>query len=216
MNDLDTFDGWLKHHGYEVEGTPEDQLLRWRADFECAQSRRRAARLARFFTRPCPANEYRYAVAIEDDADLRLALVVRRSRKGECFILMPRDGDWDPHASYHLDGRYHHKSYNLVLTPEAKKRQRLDRFNGTEHLGSFHGFGTGAAPICDPDNFTAVLKVPTGILKSTRGCVLIDLVEPGHLPNPLHRQNPGLRITHEQTYRDRSPWVVIAIAAQTH
>lgn len=211
-NDLDTFEDWLKHQGFVVEGTPEDLVTRWRADFESGKVRRMAARSAVFFNQPCPAGEYRYAVAIEDGADLRLALVVRRSRKGEYFVLMPRDGDWDPHASYHLDGRYHQKSYNQVLMP--KTRQRLDQFKGTEHLGVFMGFGTGAAPICNPANFTSVLEVPPGILDSMNGCVLIDLVDADTPPNPIHRQSPGQRITHEETYRDSSPAVVIAAAAQ--
>ena len=213
-DDLDTFDGWLKHQGLVVEGAPEDLVIRWRAAFESGKARRQAARSAVFFNQPCPAGEYRYAVAIEDGADLRLALVVRRSRRGEYFILMPRDGDWNPHASYHADGRYHNKSYDQVLATGQGKRQPLDQFKGTEHLGSFMGFGTGAAPICNPANFTSVLELPPGILQSMRGCVLIDLAEPGVAPNPIHRQNPGLRITHEETYRDGSPWVVIAVAAQ--
>ncbi len=36
------------------------------------------------------------------------------------------------------------------------------------------------------------------------GFVLIDLVESGVLPNPLHWQSPGLRITDEKTYCDCS------------
>jgi len=40
--------------------------------------------------------------------------------------------------------------------------------------------------------------------------VRVDLVEPGNLPNPLHRQ--GLQITHEETYRDGSPWIVVTVA----
>ena len=91
-----------------------------------------------FFNQPCPAGEHRYAVAIEDGADLRLALVVRRSRKGEYFVLMPRDGDWNLHASYHIDGRYHHKSYDQAsLMPQL--RQRFDQFKGTEHPRHVHG-----------------------------------------------------------------------------
>jgi len=216
-NDLDTFDGWLKHQGFAVEGTPEDLVNRWRAEFESGKARREAARSAVFFNQPCPAGEYRYAVAIEDGADLRLALVVRRSRRGEYFVLMPRDGDWNPHASYHLSGRFHRKSFDQVLTPDAnhRKRPRLDQFKGTEHLGSFMSFGTGAAPICNPANFTTVLEVAPDILESMHGCVLIDLVKPGVAPNQIHRENRGLRITHEETYRDCSPWVVIAVAAQT-
>jgi hypothetical protein len=215
MDDLDTFDGWLKHHGYKVEATSEDQIIRWRDDFEHDKARREAARSAVFFNQPCPAGEYRYVVAIEDGADLRLALVIaRRPKNGlyECVILMQREGDWDPHATYHVDGTYHQKSFGQKLM--VQKRQPLDQFKGTEHLGSFQGFGT-AAPICDPANFTAVLKVPAGILESMRGSVLIDLVGPGESPGAQHRNLPGLRITHEETYRECSPWVVVAIAAQT-
>ena len=215
MDDLNTFDGWRKHHGYDVEGATKDQVSTWRDEFELAKARREAARSAVFFSRPCPAGEYRYAVTIEDGADLRLALAVsRRPKKGlyECFVLMQRAGDWDPHASYHLDGTYQQKSFDQKLM--VQKRQALDQFKGSEHLGSFMSFGT-AAPICNPANFTSVLKIPPGILESMRGCVLIDLVEPCVLPDPLHRQNIGQRITHEETYRDCSPWVVVAVAEQT-
>lgn len=208
MYDLDTFEGWLKHQQLDLQGQPEEMVAIARVAFESAKASRADARSAVAFNQPCPAGEYRYAVAIEDGADLRLALVIRRSRKAECFILYPRDGEWDPHSSYHHDGKYHHKSYGLKMG--IVQRQRLDQFVGTEHLGSFLGFGT-AAPICDPANFTSVLKVPAGILESTHGCVLVDLVEPGVRPNPLHRA--GLQIIREETYVDCSPGVVIAIAA---
>jgi hypothetical protein len=139
-----------------------------------------------FFQKPCRANEYRYAVAIEDGPDLRLALAVaRRPKNGlyECVILIQREGEWDPHATYHVDGTYHQKSFGQKAM--VQRRQSLDQFKGAEHLGSFMGFGTGAAPICNPANFTSVLKVPPGILESMHGSVLIDLVEPGNLPNPV-------------------------------
>jgi hypothetical protein len=216
MDELDTFDGWRKHHGYDVERLTKEQIRIWRDQFENDKARRAAARSAVFFNQPVPYGEYRYAVAIEDGADLRLALAVSRRPKKrgyECVILMQRDGDWNPHATYHQDGTYHHKSFDQKWM--AQKRQPLDKFRGTEHLGSFMGLGTGAAPICNPANFTAVLTVPQGILESTSGIVLIDLVEPDVLPNQLHRQSPGLRIAHDRAYSDCSPWVVIAVAAQT-
>jgi hypothetical protein len=125
---------------------------------------------------------------------------------------MPGDKDWDPHATYHQDGTYHQKSFDQKLM--VRKLQPLDQFKGTEHLGSFQGFGTGAAPICNPANFTSTLTVPMGILESKHVDVLIDLVEPGVLTNPLHRRNSGLRITYEETYSDCSPSLVIAVAAQ--
>jgi len=111
-NDLDTFDRYLRNQGLDLSLMSEEQVRIMGAAFESGKARREVARSAVFFNQPCPAGEYRYAVAIEDRADLRLALVVRRSRKGEYFILMPRDGAWNPHASYHLDGTYHNKSYD--------------------------------------------------------------------------------------------------------
>jgi len=211
MHDLDTFEGWLKHQQMDLQGQPEETVAIARIAFEKAKARREAARSAVAFSQPCPVGEYRYAVAIGDGADLRLALVIRRSRKAECFILYPRDGEWDPHSSYHHDGKYHQKSYGQKMG-SVSQRQHLDQFAGTEHLGSFLGFGT-AAPICDLANFTSVLKVPAGILGATHGCVLVDLVEPGVRSNPLHRD--GLQIIHEATYVDCSPGVVIAIAASS-
>ena len=48
---------------------------------------------------PLPG-EYRYAVALREGSDLWLTLWVRRSRKGEFFIMLPTsDRDRDPHTS---------------------------------------------------------------------------------------------------------------------
>jgi len=49
--------------------------------------------------------EHRYAVAVNNGGNLWLTLWVRRSKKGEFFVMVPRgDKDWNPHTSYHLDG----------------------------------------------------------------------------------------------------------------
>jgi hypothetical protein len=148
---------------------------------------------------------------IDDGKDQWITLCVKRSPKGEYFVLIPRDSSWDPHASYHLDGKYHQKSYAMKFM--VQRRQPLDQFKGTEHLGSFVGHGKGSA-LYKPPNYTAALTLPEGVLKGLRGQVLVDLVEPGHLPAPHHRQIPGMRIYAEQTYKDASPCVVIAVAVQ--
>ena len=60
---------------------------------------------------PRRLGEYRYAIAIEADGELWLTLWVKRSSKGEYFICYPRGrSTWNPHASYHGDGRCHQKS----------------------------------------------------------------------------------------------------------
>jgi hypothetical protein len=211
--DLDTFEGWRKHHGYDGEAS-EEQVTGWRTDFAADLARREAALAAVFFGKPPPPGEFRYAVAFEDGAKLRFVLVVsRRFKKDkgvwECFILMQREPDWDPHASYHADGTYHQKSFDQKFM--VQQRQPMDRFKGAEHLGSFQGVGLA---VCNPANFTDVLRVPKGVLTSMSGAVLVDLVEPGVPPEIRHRQMPGRTITDEKTYVDCAPSVVIAIVRQ--
>src|SRR5262249_25421835 len=82
-----------------------------------------------------------YAVAVRDGSDLWLTLWVKRSKKGEFFIMVPRqDPGWDVHTSYHLDGTMHMKSFGHKRV--SKKLQPLtNAFKGTEHLGSQMGHG---------------------------------------------------------------------------
>jgi hypothetical protein len=47
---------------------------------------------------PIPNGEHRYAVAFREGSDLWLTLWVKRSPKGEFFVLMPRGNRaWDVH-----------------------------------------------------------------------------------------------------------------------
>ena len=115
-------------------------------------------------------------VAIEDGADLRVTLWVKRSRNGECVIVRPGT-----------------KSF-------VQQRQPLERFKGVEHLGIFYGHGI-AVPKCDPSHYDAVMTVRPEILDS--GGVVVDLVEPGTSPSALHRESH--KIFREETYKDCSP-----------
>jgi hypothetical protein len=212
MHFLDTFESFLKQQ-FGTHPLPEGAEAVMRPEYE----RRKADAMARdvraLFRKPCRAGEFRYAVAIEDGADLWLTLVVgRRAPGGDCYVLIPRDSPWNPHASYHRDGAFHHKSYDMKLGNPSPKRQPLQHFKGTEHLGAFYGHGVGTA-MCHPAAFTSVLTIPTGILEPLSGCVLVDLIEPGAAPAAHHRV-PGLRIVREETYRDLTPWVDVTIAAQ--
>jgi hypothetical protein len=212
MHFPDTFEAYLKQQQLDAQRLAEEVEVILRRDYERRKSAVLAHDVRYMSSKPCPAGQYRYAVAIEDDTTLWLTLWVKRNPRGECIVLYPRGrGTWNPHATYHQDGRYHQKSHDLKFG--AQKRQPLDSFKGAEHLGTFGGHGVGTA-ICDPVAFTSVLRVPTGILEGLCGCVLVDLIEPGAAPAAHHRSVPGLRIVKEETYRDCLPWVVIAIAAQ--
>jgi hypothetical protein len=212
MHFLDTFESFLRHQ--QLDGRPLGPEVEpvLRTEYERQKSMFMAHDPATLYRTPCKVGEFRYAVAISDGSDSWLTLVTRRAPRGDCYVLIPRDTTpWNPHASYHRDGTYHHKSHDMKLL--AQKRQPLEGFKGTEHLGSFFGHGVGTA-LCEPAAFTSVLTIPTGILEGNRGCVLVDLVEPGVSPAAHHREVPGLRIVREETYRDCTPWVVVAVAAQ--
>jgi hypothetical protein len=175
-----TFDRWFENQQLDPCSLSEEIKAPLREEYERAQVRAESLRATTL--NPRTTGGHRYAVAIEDGADLRLTLWIKRSLKAECVILQPRDGKWNAHCTYHYDGRYHNKSFGMKF-PD-RQRQRIDGFKGIEHLGIFCGHGT-AVPKCDPSHFDAVMIVPPSILE--RGGVLVDLVEPGVAPSALHR-----------------------------
>jgi len=125
--------------------------------------------------------EQKYAVATRDDFGLWLTMWVRcSSPKGEIFILYPRAGDaGNPHASYHVKGRFHQKSHDRAMLPQ--QRQPLTAaFKESEHLGIYHGHGTSMGAVCDPNMFDGVVIVEPDILGPRNGSVGVDLVEAGY------------------------------------
>jgi len=86
------------------------------------------------------AGEYRYAVAVREGSDLWLALWVKRSKKGEFFVLLPRkDGRWDNHTSYHLDGTRNMKSRGRHVFEPSQRQPLTGQFRGTESLWQIAG-----------------------------------------------------------------------------
>ena len=158
---------------------------------------------------PAPG-EHRYAVAVREGSDLWLALWIRRSRKGEFFIMVPRgDRDWDVHTSYHLDGTLHMKSHGRKVLPPTKRQPLTGMFRGTEPLGAFFGYGPkSVGAICDPAAFSGgVVEVGPCVLRPGDGGV--DLVEPGCDPATF----PWTNIARREVIRDIPPWVVITIGS---
>jgi hypothetical protein len=121
-DELRTFDGWLRYQGFDAATTAPDELAMWRGIFDEVRKRSLAIpKVGLMKLQPVPG-EHRYAVAVREGSDLWLTLWVRRSRKGEFFVMMPRgDRDWDPHTSYHLDGTLHIKSFDHKFI--SQKRQ---------------------------------------------------------------------------------------------
>ena len=164
-DDLQTFEGWLRYQAVDASTTAPGELAMWRRLFEEARQRSAAnPKVGLMKLQPVPG-EHRYAVAVREGADLWLRMWVRRSRKGECFIMRPLgDRDWNPHTSYHLDGTLHMKSHDRRVLPQ--KRQPLTGvFRGSEHLGVDYGHAPNSVgAICDPTAFSQ------GLSRSRPGC----------------------------------------------
>jgi hypothetical protein len=208
-NGADDFEAWIRFQGLAEDSLTVEQISRHRDDFAKLTKQAENWRSQAAPSRSLRTGDRRYAVAIQDGDELGLSFWIRRSATGEIFLLYSRDGEMDPHASYHRDGTYHQKTYGLKWSPQ--KRQPLDRtFRGTEHLGKFAGHGAGPR-IAETSAFDDVLVVPPGALDGRSGCIVVDLVEPGAMPAPHHREL--MRIVCERTYQDASPWIVVAIAA---
>jgi hypothetical protein len=156
---------------------------------------------------PVPGEDL-YAVAVREGTDLWLVLWVRRSRKGEFFVMIPRgDRKWDVHASYHRNGTRNMKSYGQKVLRPDKRQPLTGNFRGGESLFANTGYAPNA--VCDPAAFSEVVQVAPGVLGPHDGTVTIDVVEPGVDPPPFAWAN----IVQREFIRDKPPWVVITIGS---
>ena len=210
-DDLQTFEGWLRYQAVDAATTAPEELATWRSIFEEVRKRRATRpKVGLMKLQPVP-DQHLYAVAVREGSDLWLTLWVRRSRKGEFFIMHPKGvQDWDPHTSYHLNGNFHMKSYDRKVLPSQKFQPLTGKFRGSEHLGVYYGhLPKSVGGICDPRDFSGVVEVPPGVLGPRHGGITVDLVEPGHNPMKSHLT----RIVTRQVFRDILPWVVITVGS---
>jgi hypothetical protein len=206
-----TFEEYLQSQGVEPATLTSDELKEWRRYFDEARERIAISPKVGLMKLRAVPGEQRYAVAIQDESNLWLTLWVRCSRKGEVFILYPRaDSTWNAHASYHLDGTFHQKSFGVASDVTIQQRQPLTGdFKGAEHLGAYGGHGsTSIGAVCDPAAFTEVLIVDSSPLGARHGVVAVDLVEPGFEPAAVEDDQIIRRIFP----RPSGPSVVITIA----
>jgi len=207
-DDLETFEGWLRYQGFEATTLTPEELADWRDIFDEVRKDSLASPKVGLMKLQRVPGEHRYAVAVCEGSGLWLTLWVRRSKKGEFFVMVPRnDPGWDVHTSYHLNGMLHMKSHGHKRI--SKKLQPLaGTFRGTEHLGADLGAGPKrVGAICDPAAFSGVVKVAPGLLGPGHGSVVIDLVEPGCAPLPCPN------VVQEEVFRDTIPWVVIRVCS---
>jgi hypothetical protein len=207
--ELRTLDGWLKYQAIDKASLSPEELDMWLSLFAEANQRALATPKLDLIKLKPIEDEYRYAVAVREGSNLWLVLWVRRSAKGEIFVLLPRgDAKSDVHSSYHLDGTYHHKSYKRTF--HRRKGQPLTQvFLGTFPLISYSGFGPKTVgAVCNNLDFNAVLEVPSGVLGPRNGSISVDLVEPDHNSvECLGSVSPFC----QGVYKDSRPWITIRV-----
>ena len=208
---LQTFDGWLRYQGIDAATTAPEDLDTWRCHFEEMRECIAAyPKVGRMQFRPVPG-EYRYAVAVEEGSKLWLALWVRCSSRGEFFVMLPRnDRNWDFHTSYHRNGNLHMKSHDRKVLPPSKCQPLTGLFVGTVDLGSYAGHDPkGVGTICEPTDFSGLLKVAPGVLGPRHGVVKVDLTEPCYDEMPC----PEIQFVSRCVFCDTVPRVVIRVGS---
>lgn len=206
-DDITTFEGWIRYQGIDVGALTPAELGIWQQSYRDLRQRATATPKMGRLTLRSVAGEYRVAVAVEDEG-LWLTLWVRRSRKGEYFVLTPRgSGEWNPHTSYHLDGTFHSKSYGQKF--QSPKRQALGAtFSGVESMGTYYGHGPkSVGAICISDDFNAVVKVPPRVLGPRDGGVQVDLLAPG--ADPI--RHPWQVLVCSHIFVDITPHIAIQV-----
>ena len=158
-----------------------------------------------------------YAVAVRDGADLFLILRIRRSQNGDIYTMIPtgRNNDewkkWNPHASYHADGQYHHKSF------DRKMLQRQEQVPDTGFTGTINlmtrpiaaneprAFGV----LCKTAEFSEVFEIPVFEVTSDkyRTHISVDLVEPGG----KEIVTPRAKVLRQAVFKDAIPWILVTL-----
>jgi len=139
-------------------------------------------------------NANTHAIAVRDvDSRLRLFLRISRAQSGIYVVfaagqLRQEAGGraFNPHSSWHRDGRVHAKSYNRPWN--RRQRQPLDSFEGAEpFIATSLDQAVAGLPTCEPGQFENVMEVPVELLDGSPGHrqVHVDLVGPGAEPPPL-------------------------------
>jgi hypothetical protein len=205
-DDLDTFEGWSRYQAFgETTSSAQARALWDKANANLETF----APVGRMKLPPLSSGELRYAVALEEEEKLWLAMWIRRSVKGDIYVFYPRrDGQWNPHTSYHANGRFHMKSYDQTVGRVEQRQPPSSAFRGIEFLGEYTGHGPKrVGAICDSADFTDVIRVPSGVLGPRHGVVSVQLLEPGLEP-PRAQAHP---LFASRVFRDLVPWLAVSV-----
>jgi hypothetical protein len=204
-----TFEEWMAYQAVDIASLSDDEIKAWRSAYDKS---REAQYQQRIWTPRVRANakDLLYAVAVRDVSDLWLALWVKRSARCEYFVMFPRDKPgWDPHASYHRDGRLHQKSHDQKMLV-SQRQIPGPGFKGTEQmLTTTLDLESVCAvkALCDPAQFTGVLEISGGILHQGGHTVAVDLTE----ANGSALAQPWSQIVMQKRFSEAIPEVLLTV-----
>jgi hypothetical protein len=152
-----------------------------------------------------------FAVAVRDGADLFLWIRIRRAASGIYYVFATgREEEsewknWNPHGSYHKNGRFHHKSFDQKPLPQEQHQKPDASFQGTKQMvtrpiSSEEPRLVGV--ICDPTKFDEVMEVPVSMISPKK-------YEPGGQPIIT----PGGQILLQHAFDDAVPWILVTVFA---
>jgi hypothetical protein len=164
--------------------------------------------------------ERMFAVAVRDGNDLFLWMRLRRAARNDIYYVLPtgREDDpewkkWNPHGSWHRDGRLHHKSFNMRMSPAEVRQEPNSELKGTHNLvtrGIASDEPRAFGVTCDPTKFSDVMEIPVGILSPKRyeTYTSIDVTEPGMQPRLMGGSEKLLK---QRVFDDAMPHIAVTV-----
>jgi hypothetical protein len=125
-----------------------------------------------------------------------------------------RDGEWNPHASWHVDGGFHHKTCDHRILRQESQRPDAS-FKGSENmiLTPVTADARVVGAVCDRSQFDGVPIVPANVLGAgERHHVSVDLAQAGH----GEVSQPGNRLVDQRVFKGSVLWVVVTLWESTY
>jgi hypothetical protein len=164
--------------------------------------------------------ERMFGIAVRDGADLFLWMRLRRAARTDLYYVLPtgREDDpewkeWNPHGSWHRNGRLHHKSFDQKMFPAEPKQEPNAAFLGTHNLIT-RGIASDEPRTfgvrCDPTKFSEIMEIPAGILSPKRyeTYTSIDVSEAGLKPLLM---GGGEEILSQWVFDDAIPHMTVTV-----
>ncbi|MFZ2142528.1 MAG: hypothetical protein WAV78_37260 [Xanthobacteraceae bacterium] len=161
-----------------------------------------------------------FALAVRDGDDLFLWIRLRRAAGTDIYYVVPTGREderdwkkWNPHGSWHRDGRLHHKSFDKKML-QVERRQKPDaNFEGTHNLitrGLASDEPRAFGVRCDATKFSVVMEIPVEILSPNHyeTYTSVDVSESGLQPLLM---GGGEKILLQRVFDDAIPQITATV-----